>query len=158
MFSVVKPVATVLMMTALGPWICTVRELSTWVQLQESKLFCKGRKSTVPWCNASMRICVKKVGALNRRLHYRAVTSPHFYKWRVVDPVGTALRRRVERGRMGRHCNQTAWKPSRYVGCRNCRKTIRYPFLLSSYFLHSPQAKKYWHTMFSMLLWKYELI
>ena len=55
--------------------------------MQESKLFCKGRKSTVPWCNASMRICVKKVGALKRRLHYRAVTSPHFYKWRVVDTV-----------------------------------------------------------------------
>ena len=32
-----------------------------------------------------MRICVKKVGALKRRLHYRAVTSLHFYKWWVVD-------------------------------------------------------------------------
>lgn len=99
-----------------------------------------------------MRICVKKVGALKRRLHYRAVTSPHFYKWWVVDPVGTALRRRVERRRVGRHCNQTAWKPSRYAGCRNCRKTIRYPFLLSFYFLHFMGKKVLTYSVFYVIM------
>lgn len=73
------------------------------MQLQESKLFCKGRKSTVPWCNASMRICVKKVGALKRRLHYRAVTSPHFYKWWVVDHVSAVLDRQL----LGEHIAYT---------------------------------------------------